>query len=105
MIWKMIFTIYIQSGSERIELARYKITDFEILKQLLSRIFEEQKQWIEVTKVIKKTWKYEIVLIDDLGRRIDLIKLYELIHVKDEIMTFFGLSKDTIGEILAEGLA
>jgi hypothetical protein len=100
----MIFTIYIQSGNERIELARYKLTDVEILKQLLSRIFEEQKQWIESSKGMHKSWKYEIVFVDDLGKKIDLIKLYELIHVKDEIMTFFGLSEDAISEILAEGL-
>ena len=101
----MIFTIYIQSGNKRIELARYKLTDIDNLKQLLFRIFEEQKQWTEGTKGIQKTWKYEITLVDDLGRRIDLIRLYELIHVKEEVMTFFRLSKDTIGEILAEGIA
>ena len=101
----MIFTIYIQSGSKRIELARYKLTDVDVLKQLLSRIFEEQKQWLEGNKTIQKTWKYEISLIDDFGRKIDLIKLYELVNIKDEIISFFGLNEDTIGEILAESLA
>ena len=100
----MIFTIYIQSGNERIELARYKITDVDNIKQLLSRVFEEQKQWIEGTEGKQKVWKYEIELIDDFGRRIDLIKFYELIHLKDEVMTFFGISEKTIGEILAEGI-
>jgi hypothetical protein len=100
----MIFTIYIQSGSKKIELARYKLTDVDVLKQLLSRVFEEQKQWIEGNKAIQKTWKYEISMIDDFGRKIDLIKLYDIVHAKDEIMSFFGLSEDTIGDILAESL-
>jgi len=100
----MIFVIYIQSGSERIELARYKLTNVENIKLILSRIFEEQKQWTEVTNSLQKTWKYEIVLKDDLGRKIDLMKLNDLIHSKEEIMSFFGLTEDSIGDILAEGL-
>jgi AAA+ ATPase superfamily predicted ATPase len=100
----MIFTIYIQSGIERIELARYKLTHVDDLKQLISKIFEEQKQWIQGSERMKKAWKYEIVLIDDIGRKINLIKLHELIHLKEEVTIFFGLTEETISEILAEGI-
>jgi hypothetical protein len=101
----MIFTIFIQSNDRRIELARYKLSNVENLKQLLSRVFEEQKQWIDGLHGKKKTWKYEIALVDDFGRRIDFIKLYEILHLKDELMVFFGLNGDTISELLAEGFA
>jgi hypothetical protein len=101
----MIFVIFIQSGTERVELARYRLSNVENIKQILSRIFEEQKQWSEMTSTLQKTWKYEIVLKDNLGRKIDLMKLNDLIHSKEEILSFFGLTEESIGDILVEGIA
>ena len=99
----MIFKIYIKGKEGKIELTRQKITTVDGLKFFLKNFFEEQKEWI-VEKKEKRTWKYEIAFIDEVGKEVELKKLHELIHESEVILGFFGMTETTIGEILVEGL-
>jgi len=105
MNWKMVFIIYSKREKRKLELTRYKLTDFENVKLFIKQFFEEQKSWIVEEENKNNGWGFEVMLVDEFGREIPIKNLYEIIHKGEEIMGFFSMTSDVVGEILVEGLS
>ena len=105
LTWKLVFKIYAAEKEKKLELTRYKLKDITNVKIFLRQFFEDQKDWIKEEKQQGKGLGYEIVLVDEQGEDLPLKNLYELLHSKDEVLSFFSMTTDAIGEILAEGIS
>ncbi len=101
MNWKMIFIVYAKGkGEEKIELARNKITGVDDLLFFINHFYEEQREWRERGKM----WEHEIIIVDELGKELLIRNVTELMEKKEEVMSFFQMTKTAIGEILTEGV-
>ena len=105
MTWKLVFKIYAAETEKKLELTRYKLNNISNVKSFLTQFFEDQKEWIREEKKRGKGLGYEIVLVDDKGEDLSVKNLYELLHAKEELVSFFSMTTDAIGELLAEGVS
>ena len=48
-------------------------------------------------------WGHEIIIVDELGKELSMKNITELMEKREEIMSFFQMTRTAIGEILAEG--
>jgi len=99
VVWKIIFTIYIEKQNNRIILAKYKVNNSTELNKILTEFFIAKKE-MEETYSVLNTWDYEISLVDELNCSIKLNKLYEIAYNKEGIISFFNFSKENTGGIL-----
>ena len=104
LTWKLVFKIYAAEKEQKLELTRYKLKDITNVKTFLRKFFEDQKEWIKEEKQYGKGLGYEIVLVDEKGEDLPVKNLYELLHNKEDILSFFSMTSDAIGELLAEGI-
>jgi len=105
LTWKLVFRIYAEEKEKKLELTRYKLKNITNVKSFLTDFFEDQREWIKEEKKSGKGLGYEIVLVDEKGEDLPIKNLYELIHSKDELVSFFSMTTDAIGELLAEGIS
>ena len=105
MTWKLVFKIYAEEKEKKLELTSYKLKNITNVKSFLTRFFEEQKEWLKEEKQSGKGLGYEIVLVDDKGEDLSMKNLYELLHSKEDLLSFFSMTSDAIGELLAEGVS
>lgn len=105
LTWKLVFKIYTEEKEKKLELTRYKLKNIENVKFFLMHFFEDQKEWLKEEKKQGKGLGYELVLVDDNGEDLPLKKLYELLHSKDEIVSFFSMTTEAIGELLATSIS
>lgn len=104
LTWKLVFKIYAAEKEQKLELTRYKLKDITNVKTFLRQFFEDQKEWIKEEKQHGKGLGYEIVLVDEQGEDLPVKNLYELLHNKEDLLSFFSMTSDAIGELLAEGI-
>ena len=105
MTWKMVFKIYAAETEKKLELTRYKLNNISNVKTFLTQFFEDQREWILEEKQRGKGIGYEIVLVDEKGEDLSVKNLYELLHNKEDLVSFFSMTTDAIGELLAEGVS
>jgi hypothetical protein len=105
LTWKLVFKIYAAEKEKKLELTRYKLNNISNVKSFLTQFFEDQKEWIREEKKLGKGLGYEIVLVDEKGEDLSVKNLYELLHNKDDLVSFFSMTTDAIGELLAEGIS
>ena len=105
LTWKLVFKIYAEEKEKKLELTRYKLKNITNVKSFLTQFFEEQKEWLREEKRLGRGLGYEIVLVDELGEDLPMKNLYDLLHSKDELVSFFSMTTDAIGELLAEGMS
>ncbi len=87
-------------GEEKIELARNKITGVDDLLFFINHFYEEQREWRERGKM----WEYEIRIVDEMGKELSMKNITEMMEQKEEVMSFFQMTKTAIGEMLTEGV-
>ncbi|TFG09400.1 hypothetical protein EU534_02180 [Candidatus Heimdallarchaeota archaeon] len=105
MTWKLVFKIYAAETEKKLELTRYKLNNISNVKTFLTQFFEDQREWIHQEKQRGKGIGYEIVLVDEKGEDLSVKNLYELLHAQEDLVSFFSLTTDAIGELLAEGIS
>ena len=105
MTWKLVFRIYAAEKEKKLELTRYKLNNITNVKTFLTQFFEDQKEWIKKENQQGKGLGYEIVLVEEKGEDLSVKNLYELLHSKDDLVSFFSMTTDAIGELLAEGVS
>lgn len=105
LTWKLVFKIYAAETEKKLELTRYKLNNISNVKTFLTQFFEDQREWIQEKKREGKGLGYEIVLVDEMGEDLSVKNLYELLHAKEELVTFFSMTTDAIGELLTEGVS
>ncbi len=101
----MVFKIYAEEKEKKLELTRYKLSNIINVKEFLQNFFEEQREWLREQSSLGKGLGYEIVFVDEKGQDLPMKNLYELLHSKEEFVSFFSMTADTIGELLAEGVS
>ena len=101
----MVFKIYAEETEKKLELTRYKLSNMINVKEFLQNFFEEQREWLREQNNLGKGLGYEIVFVDDEGKDLPMKNLYELLHSRDNLGSFFSMTADTIGELLAEGIS
>ena len=101
----MVFRIYAEEKEKKLELTRYKLGNISNVKEFLQKFFEDQREWLREQNNRGKGLGYEIVFVDDKGKDLPMKNLYELIHSREEIASFFSMTADAIGELLAEGIS
>ena len=100
----MVFKIYTEDKEKKLELTRYKLNDISNVKDFLKNFFEDQSEWLKEQNNLGKGLGYEIVFVDDYGRDLPMKNLYEILHTREDLVSFFSMTADTIGELLAEGI-
>jgi hypothetical protein len=100
----MVFKIYAAETEKKLELTRYKLNNISNVKTFLTQFFEDQREWMIEEKRKGKGIGYEIVLVDEKGEDLSVKNLYELLHTKEDLVSFFSMTTDAIGELLAEGV-
>ena len=100
----MVFKIYAEKKERSLELTSYKLKNINNVKNFLLKFFEDQKDWLRKENNLGIGLGYEIVFVDDEGNDLPMKNLYDLLHSQDEIVSFFSMTADAIGDILAEGL-
>ncbi len=100
----MVFKIYTEDKEKKLELTRYKLNDITNVKDFLQNFFEDQREWLKEQNNLGKGLGYEIVFVDDYGRDLPMKNLYEILHTREDLVSFFSMTADTIGELLAEGI-
>lgn len=101
----MVFKIYAEEKEEKLELTRYKLSNIINVKEFLQKFFEEQREWIREQSNLGKGLGYEIVFVDDEGQDLSMKNLYELLHSREDLVSFFSMTADTIGDLLVEGIS
>ena len=101
----MVFKIYAEEKEKRLELTRYKLSNISNVKEFLQKFFEDQREWIREQNNRGKGLGYEIVFVDERGDDLPMKNLYDILHSREEIVSFFSLTTDAIGELLAEGIS
>ncbi len=101
----MVFKIYAEESEKKLELTRYKLSNIINVKEFLQNFFEEQREWLREQSNLGKGLGYEIVFVDDEGQDLPMKNLYELLHSKEDLISFFSMTADTIGDLLAEGIS
>jgi len=97
----MIFIIYAKGkGEEKRELARNKITGVDDLQFFINHFYKEQREWRERGKM----WEHEIIIVDEWGKELSVKNITELMEKREEMMSFFQMTKIAIGEMLVEGV-
>ncbi|MHA1217072.1 MAG: hypothetical protein ACTSSN_02005 [Candidatus Heimdallarchaeaceae archaeon] len=105
MTWKMVFKIYAEEKEKKLELTRYKLSNIINVKEFLQKFFEEQREWIREQSNLGKGLGYEIVFVDEEGQDLSMKNLYELLHSREDLVSFFSMTADTIGDLLVEGIS
>ena len=100
----MVFKIYTEDKEKKLELTRYKLNDIANVKDFLRNFFEDQREWLKEQNNLGKGLGYEIVFVDDYGLDLPMKNLYEILHTREDLVSFFSMTADTIGELLAEGI-
>ena len=100
----MVFKIYAEKKEKSLELTSYRLKNINNVKNFLLKFFEDQKDWLREENRLGRGLGYEIVFVDDEGNDLPMKNLYTLLHSQDEIISFFSMTADAIGEILAEGM-
>jgi hypothetical protein len=101
----MVFKIYAEEKEKKLELTRYKLSNIINVKEFLQKFFEEQREWIREQSNLGKGLGYEIVFVDDEGQDLSMKNLYELLHSRENLVSFFSMTADTIGDLLVEGIS
>lgn len=101
----MVFKIYAEEKEKKLELTRYKLNNIINVKEFLQKFFEEQREWIREQSNLGKGLGYEIVFVDDEGQDLSMKNLYELLHSRENLVSFFSMTADTIGDLLVEGIS
>jgi len=101
----MVFKIYAEETEKKLELTRYKLSNIISVKEFLQKFFEEQREWLREQNNLGKGLGYEIVFVDDEGQDLPMKNLYELLHSREDLVSFFSMTADTIGDLLAEGIS
>jgi len=101
----MVLKIYAEEKEKKLELTRYKLSNIINVKEFLQKFFEEQREWIREQSNLGKGLGYEIVFVDNEGQDLSMKNLYELLHSREDLVSFFSMTADTIGELLAEGIS
>lgn len=100
----MVFKIYAEEKEKKLELTRFKLSNITNVKEFLKNFFEDQREWLREQSNLGKGLGYEIVLVDDNGQDLPMKNLYEILHTREDLVSFFSMTTDTIGELLAEGI-
>jgi len=100
----MIFKIYAEEKEKKLELTRFKLSNITNVKEFLKNFFEDQREWLREQSNLGKGLGYEIVFVDDNGQDLPMKNLYEILHTREDLVSFFSMTADTIGELLAEGI-
>ena len=90
----MVFKIYAEDKEKKLELTRYKLNDIVNVKDFLQNFFEDQREWLKEQNDLGKG-------LGDLPMK----NLYEILHTNEDLVSFFSMTADTIGELLAEGMS
>jgi len=100
----MVFKIYAEEKEKKLELTRFKLSNITNVKEFLENFFEDQREWLREQSNLGKGLGYEIVFVDDNGQDLPMKNLYEILHTQEDLVSFFSMTADTIGELLAEGI-
>ena len=100
----MVFKIYAEEKEKKLELTRFKLSNITNVKEFLENFFEDQREWLREQSNLGKGLGYEIVFVDDNGQDLPMKNLYEILHTREDLVSFFSMTADTIGELLAEGI-
>jgi hypothetical protein len=100
----MVFKIYAEEKEKKLELTRFKLSNITNVKEFLKNFFEDQREWLREQSNQGKGLGYEIVFVDDNGQDLPMKNLYEILHTREDLVSFFSMTADTIGELLAEGV-
>lgn len=100
----MVFKIYAEEKEKKLELTRFKLSNITNVKEFLKNFFEDQREWLREQSNLGKGLGYEIVFVDDNGQDLPMKNLYEILHTREDLVSFFSMTADTIGELLAEGI-
>lgn len=101
----MVFKIYAEEKEKKLELTRFKLSNITNVKEFLKNFFEDQREWLREQSNLGKGLGYEIVFVDDEGQDLPMKNLYELLHSREDLVSFFSMTADTIGELLTEGIS
>lgn len=101
----MVFKIYAEETEKKLELTRYKLSNITNVKEFLQNFFEDQREWLREQNNLGKGLGYEIVFVDEEGQDLPMKNLYELLHSREDLVSFFSMTADTIGNLLAEGIS
>ncbi len=101
----MVFKIYAEEKEKKLELTRFKLSNITNVKEFLKNFFEDQREWLREQSNQGKGLGYEIVFVDDNGQDLPMKNLYEILHTREDLVSFFSMTADTIGDLLAEGIS